>query len=231
MDFMKKKFVEAVFCFFLGFFAFAKGDSSLALQMFDAYEGGFYPGAVHYADEILKGGATSAYQGRAQVLKGECLFRLGMVEESLKTLSEGGKFAAENPALNGERCFWIGRGLLELEKNSAALSYLYKACEILKNAGLLENPVYAQAIFYSGKAFFKEGEYVQAGDCFEFVIQNGEKFSFGESADAFSRVAENDRTGAESIDNAAHPFARSHFAGIFFRKPFVNRRIFGKRII
>lgn len=184
MDFMKKKFVEAVFCFFLGFFAFAKGDSSLALQMFDAYEGGFYPGAVHYADEILKGGATSAYQGRAQVLKGECLFRLGMVEESLKTLSEGGKFAAENPALNGERCFWIGRGLLELEKNSAALSYLYKACEILKNAGLLENPVYAQAIFYSGKAFFKEGEYVQAVDCFEFVIQNGEKFSFGDFEEA-----------------------------------------------
>ena len=187
----KKIVFGALFCVFAGAVSFAQSESSLAFQMQDAYDSGFYPGVVLYADQILNSESKSVYEAKAMVFKGESLFKMGRIKDSLEILSDAEKSAKNSPELNSARCFWTGRGLFELNKNEAALPYFYKSAEILKNAGLEKTSVYSQAILYSGKTLVRLKNFEAAAECFEYAVQNGKKFSAGEYEEACVNFFEN----------------------------------------
>ena len=187
----KKIVFGALFCVFAGAVSFAQSESSLAFQMQNAYDSGFYPGVVLYADQILSSESKSVYEAKAMVFKGESLFKMGRIKDSLEILSAAEKSAKNSPELNSARCFWTGRGLFELNKNDAALPYFYKSAEILKNAGLEKKSVYSQAILYSGKTLVRLKKFETATECFEYVVQNGKNFSSGEYEEACVNFFEN----------------------------------------
>ena len=187
----KKIIFGALFCVFTGAVSFAQSESSLAFQMQNAYDSGFYPGVVLYADQILSSESKSVYEAKAMVFKGESLLKMGRIKDSLEILSAAEKSAKNSPELNSARCFWTGRGLFELNKNDAALPYFYKSAEILKNAGLEKTSVYSQAILYSGKTLVRLKKFETATECFEYVVQNGKNFSSGEYEEACVNFFEN----------------------------------------
>ena len=187
----KKIVFGALFCVFAGAVSFAQSESSLAFQMQNAYDSGFYPGVVLYADQILSSESKSVYEAKAMVFKGESLFKMGRIKDSLEILSAAEKSAKNSPELNSARCFWTGRGLFELNKNDAALPYFYKSAEILKNAGLEKTSVYSQTILYSGKTLVRLKKFETATECFEYVVQNGKNFSSGEYEEACVNFFEN----------------------------------------
>lgn len=187
----KKIVFGALFCVFTGAVSFAQSEFSLAFQMQNAYDSGFYPGVVLYADQILSSESKSVYEAKAMVFKGESLFKMGRIKDSLEILSAAEKSAKNSPELNSARCFWTGRGLFELNKNDAALPYFYKSAEILKNAGLEKKSVYSQAILYSGKTLVRLKKFETATECFEYAVQNGKNFSSGEYEEACVNFFEN----------------------------------------
>ena len=75
----KKIVFGALFCVFAGAVSFAQSESSLAFQMQNAYDSGFYPGVVLYADQILSSESKSVYEAKAMVFKGESLFKMGKI--------------------------------------------------------------------------------------------------------------------------------------------------------
>ena len=60
----KKIIFGALFCVFTGAVSFAQSESSLAFQMQNAYDSGFYPGVVLYADQILSSESKSVYEAK-----------------------------------------------------------------------------------------------------------------------------------------------------------------------
>ncbi len=176
---MKKILIKAVLLFAAVFLYASSNEATCAAQMSEAYNSGFYPGVVRLADEIISGSAGSSFVGQAFVLKGESLFRLGRIEESLVTLKEAESFVQKKSDLNAKRLFWIGRGLYRLNKPREALLYFYSSA---KTAG--KGTVYDDSIFWSGKAAFDCKNFTESADCFEYVCQNSKSYSINQYEEA-----------------------------------------------
>lgn len=144
--------------------------SRTASEMNDAYESGFYPGVVRYADIILSEDSNSMYAGQAFVYKGECLFRMGRIDECLVSLSDGKKLTSENKELTGALNYWEGRCYFELKNFD-------KAQECFYSAASLSSKYYAESILYGARTYKAVNDYENAAILYKYVIANGKKYS------------------------------------------------------
>lgn len=200
---MKKLFYLAIFVFF-GCLPFtfaqqsapAQNTTQLASQMMSAYDDGFYPGVVRFADEILLQNSNSPVEVKAFLLKAESLLKMGRIQESLDFLQSGQSLVNKNEEARAECFFWTGRAYFELNKNEESLSCFYNSAEIIKKIVQSKNEketfqknvqvekLYADSLFYAGKVLRRLENFKTAGEYFEYVIQNGNIFSVNDFEDA-----------------------------------------------
>ena len=83
---MKKLFLSILLAFFAFDFFSSETDVFIFNELSSAYNSGFYPGAVQYAERLSAEFPDSAYIGAALALKGECLARLGNFDEAFDAL-------------------------------------------------------------------------------------------------------------------------------------------------
>ena len=121
--------------------AFAAGASpktlaSITASLQSAYAGGFYPGVIRYADELLEQSpAQAAAALRAASYKGEALYRLGRVDEAIVCLSSAAALigtvdasASADDALTATLCsYWLGRAQRDRAQYDASLESFLKS--------------------------------------------------------------------------------------------------------
>lgn len=192
---MKKALIiTAAALFGASLYSYSGSTSSVSLseEMIFARNSGFYPGVVRYADELLKNDADSVFTGKALVYKGESLFKMGRIKDSLKTLEDADNIINNDSQLEALRLYWMARGLFSLDKTDESLKLFYRAAELSKNSSSIssDDNVYISSIYYSGKALRKSGDFAGAADCFESVLQNGQFFNQIEYEDAAIKLVE-----------------------------------------
>lgn len=152
-----------------------KDISAISGEMKSAYKSGFYPGVVKFADEILQLDNNSVFSNEALFLKGESLFRMGMINDALSVLSKSEDIYKNNQKRLSEIYYWKARCYSVLDDSKNALDYYYKS---LKNTS--ENQKYYEALYFCAQELQKVGEYKQAVLLYENILANGSKYSQSE---------------------------------------------------
>ena len=179
---MKKIVVTAAIALCsLNLFAAGADEVSANSEMMTAWNCGFYPGVVRYADIILST-QSSVFTGKAGVYKGESLYKMGRISDSLECLKEALPFVKENEELLAMNYYWTGRALYDLNKIDEALVFFKKSAAVSKkafskNRNSPESRFYGASILWAGKSEKELGNNKDAVSCFEFVLQNGALFS------------------------------------------------------
>ncbi len=196
---MKKLVCPLIIVFFVSLpFSFAqksvkeRNTTQLASQMMSSYSDGFYPGVVHFAEEILLQKSNSPVEVKAFLLKAESLLKMGRSQEALEFLLSDQAIVKKNEESQAECFYWTGRAYFELNKNEDALSDFYNSAEILKKILQTQNEqktvqnekLYADSLFYAGKVLRRLENFESASGYFEYVIQNGNIFSVNDFEDA-----------------------------------------------
>ena len=96
----KRKFLAvSVISLFLSPCAVQAQSKNLSSEMLSAYNSGFYPGVVRYAEEILKKQKDTIAAFRASVYEGESLFKMGRPEDAAEILR---KYQMNGESVNPE---------------------------------------------------------------------------------------------------------------------------------
>ena len=153
---------------------FASGfetDVSLFNELSSAYNSGFYPGAVQYAEKLNEDFPESAYIGSALVMEGESLVRLGQYEEAFDILKKAEDL--DNDAELKSACkFYLARCYDNAKVYETALSYYYEYCRSMKEKGRL----YPNAVLNAGFIYYKTSEYKKAVKNLEYAVKNGNRY-------------------------------------------------------
>lgn len=179
---MKNKlYAFALVVFFAGAGLFGDESASVFFKMQDAYASGFYPGAVRFADELLKDKKNSLYFFRANLLKAESLFKMGNAKDALKILRSVDDGLPRETLLKAKRYYWLGRCYFELKDYDKASQCFYRAEELLKDdKSEGSEKLFVHSVYFSGKTEYARKNYSQAWQCFEFVLKNANELSFAE---------------------------------------------------
>lgn len=182
---MKKFFLSILLPFFaIDFFAL-ETDVSVFNELSSAYNSGFYPGAVQYADRLSSEFPDSAYIGSALALKGECLVRLSDFDAAYEVLCAAEKLDSD-PELKKSTKYWLAR-IFDHKKNySEALSLYHEYCAIAGEKG----KYFAAAIFDSGLVFYRTSDFKNAVLNFEYVVSNGGRYSDSDYYSALLKLAD-----------------------------------------
>ena len=154
---MKKIVVTAAIALCsLNLFAAGADEVSANSEMMTAWNCGFYPGVVRYADIILST-QSSVFTGKAGVYKGESLYKMGRISDSLECLKEALPFVEENKELLAMNYYWTGRALYDLNKIDEALVFFKKSAALSKkafskNRNSPEARFYGVSILWAGKS-------------------------------------------------------------------------------
>lgn len=176
--------------------AFAAGfetDVSVFSELSSAYNSGFYPGTVQYADRLVKEFPESAYVGSALVMKGESLVRLGQYDSAYEVLKEAEKLDSDSD-LKISCNYWLGRVFDSKNDYDSALSYYHYYCKKAGEKGSL----YPAAVLNAGNVFYRKGSYGSACKNFEYAVKNGKKYSAQDYHTALLKLA-------DSYNNAGNP--------------------------
>lgn len=172
---MKKFFTKLFFLFFSSFIfaqSFLQNDVSLYQELFAAYNSGFYPGVVQYAQTLLTSYPESAYVGSAMILEGESFAKMKMFENAREVLLKSQKIDA-SVSLKNQAVFWLGETFFALEDYNSALSCYYLYC----NSAGEDAKLYANAILGAARIYYKKNEFEKAIPLFEYAVQNGAKYA------------------------------------------------------
>lgn len=181
-----KKFFLSIFLSFLAFDFFAlETDVSVFNELSSAYNSGFYPGAIQYADKLSAEFPDSAYIGSALAIKGECLVRLSNFNDAYEVLSAAEKLDSE-PQLKKSTKYWLAK-VYEHKKNyPEALNLYHEYCASSGKKG----KYFPAAIFDSGVIFYKTSDFKNAILNFEYVVKNGALYSDSDYYSALLKLAD-----------------------------------------
>lgn len=199
-----------VFSLFFGsVFASGSRNKNLSSEMISSYKSGFYPGVVRAAEEILRDEKDSLVAFRAAVYGGESLFRIGRVDDAI-SLFQNHELDADfsNPEsvlLNSQKFYWLGlcyfsqKYYLEAQNKFFASASIFKSLRE-KNLEFAENSpdYYSISIFYGAKCYFATEDYKKAIPLFEYVISNGQKYSFEDYAASCVQLAQSYNFAADA---------------------------------
>jgi len=149
---------------------FAVDLSRTAAEMNDAYESGFFPGVVRYADVIISEDSNSMYAGQAFVYKGECLFRMGRLEECLASLADGKKLAKDNKELTSALNYWEGRCYFEMKSYEKAQASFFASA-----SG--SSRYYADSILFGARSYKAVNDFENAAVLYKYVIASGKSYN------------------------------------------------------
>lgn len=168
--------------------AFAAGfetDVSVFNELSSAFNSGFYPGTVQYAEKLAQNFPESAYMGSALVMEGESLVRLGQYEEAFSVLTQAQKLDADSE-LKANCKYWLAK-VYDFNKDyDSALAYYHDYCVEAKEKGRL----YPNAIVNAGVVYYKKGEYKKACKNFEYAVENGNRYSAADYNGALLKLAD-----------------------------------------
>ena len=121
---MKKVFGICLLLFSAGIACAAplETDVSLFAELSSAYNSGFYPGAVQYAERLEKQFPDSAALGAALLIKGESLVRLNLFFEAENTLRAAQKSTETDTVLLNDCSYWLARAHEGLGNSTEALN-------------------------------------------------------------------------------------------------------------
>ena len=194
---MKKVFGICLLLFSAGIACAAplETDVSLFAELSSAYNSGFYPGAVQYAERLEKQFPDSAALGEALLIKGESLVRLNLFFEAENTLREVRKSTETDDVLLNDCSYWLARAYEGLGNSTEALNWYYDYCAhtaetVASDGGKLSSrkKYYAAALCDSGRIFYNKGEYSRAVPFLEYAVQNGEKYDASVYVDALFKL-------------------------------------------
>lgn len=183
-----KKFLSSFFTFLLAAELFSAGfesDISVFNELSSAYNSGFYPGCVQYADKLVSVYPESAYAGTALFMKGESLARLGQNDEALDALLEAKNLDSE-AEIKKSIDFWLGKVYESKKDYNSAISFYYKYCSEAGENGKL----YLSAVFNAGGIYYRQEEYAKAVPNFEYVLKNGKKCTISEFSASLLKLAD-----------------------------------------
>lgn len=181
-----KKFLLSVFIPFFTFRFFAlETDVSVFNELSSAYNSGFFPGAVQYADRLSTEFPDSAYMGSALAIKGECLVRLSDYDDAYEVLSAAEKLDSE-PQLKKSVKYWLAK-VFDYRKNyTEALNLYHEYCVSAGEKG----KYFPAAVFDSGVLFYKTSDFKNAILNFEYVAKNGARYSETDYYSALLKLAD-----------------------------------------
>lgn len=164
-------------------FAMDASDSSYFSEMNSAFSAQAYPLAVEYADKILAEFPQSTLVPKVHLSKGQSLYFLDRYSEAEDEL----KVAAGYPdvQIRIQSNFYLGMISRILSRNSDALSYFYRCCELAGKKGGKSRNWYSKALFYAGQIYHDDGDYKNGCTVFESVVSNGTDYDSEDYAEAF----------------------------------------------
>lgn len=153
-------------------------NASLTVELKAAYQSGFYPGVVQYADRLLAENPSSVFASEALLYKGESLYRMGQFSDAAATLLAVPK---EDESVYAGRCYWLGRIYQNSLRHEDALKLFYEALKGSEkgavSAGAEVSSVYAYSVFYAGISQYELARYKQASELFDFVLAHGSLYA------------------------------------------------------
>lgn len=183
-----KKFTSTILLSVLGAELFAAGfetDVSVFSELSSAYNSGFYPGTVQYADRLVSEFPESAYTGSALVMKGESLVRLGQFDEALEALLSAEKLDKDS-SLKNSGTYWLGRVYDAKKDYDSAIRCYHDYCSSAGEKAVL----YPAAILNAGGVYYKNGEFKKAVPNFEYAVMNGNRYSSSDYYSALLKLAD-----------------------------------------
>lgn len=168
-------------------------DMALFNELSAAYSSGFYPGAVEYASRLQSAYPDSVFAGRALVMEGESLVRLGRSGDAEKTLEKALVLVEKDPELIHACRYWEGRAQYAQQNYRGALLSFFDSCSISGTDG----QYYSSAALYGARSYYALGLYEEAAAPFGYVVSNGSRFSQADYEEAVLKLADSyNRTGS-----------------------------------
>ena len=195
-----KRFLLITMIFSLSFSAFSQR-KNLSSEMLSAYKSGFYPGVVRFAEEILRSEKGSLAAFRAAVYEGESLFKMGRIPDSISILENYSlnvdSLNPETFLLNSAKFYWLGRGYFASGNLTKAQNSFFASSSIFKDLQKSDSKFaesstdyFSLSIFYGAKCFFEASDYKNCLPLYEYVVSNGQKFSFEDYSDSALSLAQ-----------------------------------------
>lgn len=189
-----KKFFASLFFALILFSAFSsenETDVSIFNELSSAYNSGFYPGAVQYAEKLENDYPDSFYIATSFVLKGESLIHLRNFDEAYKTLLKAEKMDLPLD-LKNSIYFWFGKIFKEQKKYDEAIAFYHEYCSLAGEKGNL----FPFAIYDSALIYYKNGDFKNAALNFEYVAKNASKYELQDYYSAVLKLADSyNKTG------------------------------------
>jgi tetratricopeptide (TPR) repeat protein len=183
---MKKNvFLVAALCLISALYA-EETDLTLFNGLSAAYNSGFYPGAAEYASRLEAAYPDSVYSGRALVIEGESLVRLGRSSDAEKALAKAQTLIEKDQPLMHACFYWKGRAQYAQQNYSSAVLSFFDSCKTSGTGGVYYN----SAVLYGGRSYYALGQYQRATAPFRYVVVNGEKFPQSDYEEAVLKLAD-----------------------------------------
>lgn len=182
---MKKLFLSILLAFFAFDFFSSETDVFIFNELSSAYNSGFYPGAVQYAERLSAEFPDSAYIGAALALKGECLARLGNFDDAYDALCAAEKLDSDSELKKSTK-YWLAKVFDNKKNYPEALRLYHEYCVLSGRKG----KYFPAAIFDSGVVFYKTSDFKNAVENFEYVVKNGALYPESDYYSAFLKLAD-----------------------------------------
>lgn len=182
---LRRAALLCVLIFLSGAAAFPQQSGQIRLynEMSAAYNSGFYPGTVKYAQDLMQQFPYSIFIGKALLYEGESLFRLGRTEEAAEVLREAELQNRDAADLLCAAEYWQGRVFYAAGDYEAACTKFYAAGKTAKN-NVRTAGYYNAAVLYAGRSYYKLSYFDTAASCFSYVVSNGTRYTRSDYADA-----------------------------------------------
>lgn len=167
------------------FAASLETDVSVFNELSSAFNSGFYPGTVQYAEKLVEEFPESAYVGSALVMEGESLVRLGQYDDAFEVLTKAEKLDNDSELKNNCK-YWLGRVYDYKKDYQTALAYYYDYCGSAKEKGRL----YPNAVLNAGEVYYKTSEYKKAVKNFEYTVTHGDRYTQSDYYGALLKLAD-----------------------------------------
>lgn len=144
--------------------------ASLTASMKAAYQSGFFPGVVRYADDILRQSPHSESGALASSYKGECLYRMGRLTEAKNCLQ--GIEASSDAEIASQSAYWLGRVFSDMQQWNDALGCYLKSATAAKSLSET-NSYYAYSLYFAAGVYYALSDYENAARLYAFVVAHG----------------------------------------------------------
>lgn len=179
----KNLFIFAIFALYAFSGFAAKTENSSYAEILSAYQSGFYPGVIKYAEKFQKSYPNSANKCQVLVLQGESHFRLSQFDEALKVLQKAQPLASASNEMAVKIDYWLGRTFFELKDFSSAQKYLYLSASHSKNDAKDSQEaesIYSYSVYFAGKACYFEKDFLRSAMLLENAAANGRNYTMQE---------------------------------------------------